>query len=225
MSAREAGQPSDVPEPERGADESAAQSRSAGEERGAHEASAADERGARSNSAADPGSARVSSAAEERNAAPGSRLGPAERRALLDDMELALRSEFGALALYPWLARRARDEELAAVLHSLAADERQLVADLRQLMAELGAHPPHGNLRRRMASAALVALTPLFGLRVALRLSLDAEETVARWYDRQAAFLAQQREYALARRCEALALAKRRHAQTLTTFAQHGAGV
>lgn len=157
--------------------------------------------------------------------ARATRLGPAERRALLDDMELALRSEFGALALYPWLARRTRDEELSAVLSSLAADERQLVADLRHLMAELGAHPPHGSLRRRLASAALVALTPLFGLRFALRLSLDAEETVARWYDRQAAYLAQFGELAHARRCEALALAKRRHARTLTTFAQHGTGV
>ncbi len=145
----------------------------------------------------------------------------ADHRALLEDMVLALRSEFGARALYPLLRRRTRDVELKRVLERLAEDERELVERVRTLMRGLGAKPPAGRFRRRVAAWVIVAATLVFGLRFALRLCQDAESTVARWYTEYRAHFAELGDVERARVCEELAGIKRRHASWLETWVQN----
>lgn len=143
-----------------------------------------------------------------------------------EELLLALRSEFGARSLYPWLARRARDEELAAVLRELARDTDAQIPQLRRMLAELSIDAPERSRRRALVSA-LIALTTVFlGQRFALRLCLDAEETVARWYERFAHRFVAEGRIDLARRVEAWGQSKRRHAEVLRTFLSlsHSAG-
>ena len=144
-----------------------------------------------------------------------------ERAALEAELVQALRSEIGARSLYGLLARVARDPELKGVLQQLAREEQRLVVDLRTLLTELGRSTRARSWRRRAASAAIASLVPVFGMRFALRLCLDAEETVERWYARSVVRLAMLGERERAARLEAFAVAKRRHAQILRAFAQN----
>lgn len=165
----------------------------------------------------------MSSAPREPAAAGDARAGVPDLEAQRADLMLALRSEFGARSLYPWLSWRVGPGELREVLRQVAREERQLVAELRQLLAEIGGDPPNSSLRRQCISLLIGALTLPFGARFALRLCLDAEETVGRWYDAHAACFASRGESQRARRCESLSLTKRRHAQVLRTFLSHAA--
>ncbi|MEM7309340.1 MAG: hypothetical protein AAF682_21840 [Planctomycetota bacterium] len=142
-------------------------------------------------------------------------------RALLDDMELALRSELGARALYPLLRRLCRDPELKRVLERLAEDERELVDRVRGLMTELGADPRKGSLRRRLAAWAVAGATLVVGLRFALRLCQDAESAVSRWYMAYRAYFAELGDRPRAEECERLAQMKTRHASWLETWVQN----
>lgn len=135
-----------------------------------------------------------------------------------EELLLALRSELGARSLYPWLARRAREPELAEVLRQLAHDTHAQISEVRRLLAELGVDAPSRSRRRAVASAGIALLTMFLGLRFALRICVDAEETVARWYERFAHRFAAEGRIELARRVEAWGLAKRRHADVLRTF-------
>jgi rubrerythrin len=135
-----------------------------------------------------------------------------------EELLLALRSEFGARSLYPWLARRTRKPELAAVLHELARDTEAQISQLRQLLAELSVDAPSRSRRRACASMIIAGLTVVLGSRFALRICVDAEETVARWYERFAHRFVAQGRVDLARRVEPWGLAKRRHADVLRTF-------
>lgn len=135
-----------------------------------------------------------------------------------EELLLALRSELGARSLYPWLARRAREPEFAAVLHELARDTELQISQLRQLLAELSVDAPARSRRRAIASTVIAAMTVFLGLRFALRICVDAEETVARWYERFAHRFVAEGRIDLARRVEPLGLAKRRHAEVLRAF-------
>jgi rubrerythrin len=153
--------------------------------------------------------------------AGGARSSAPAQREWADSLQLALRSEQGAGALYPWLARRAREPELADVLRELAKDATQQIAELRRLLADLAIDAPLRGRRRQLASLAIAALTLVFGLRFALRLSLDAEETVARWYDSFAHRFHGTGEFERARLCDGWAQRKRRHADVLRAFLAH----
>jgi len=144
-----------------------------------------------------------------------------QRAALIGELVQALRSEIGARSLYGLLARVARDPELAGVLRQLAREEERMVADLRGVLTELGRETRARSWRRSAASAAIAALVPVFGIRFALRLCLDAEETVERWYARSVVRLAMLGERERAEKLETFAVAKRRHAQHLQAFAQN----
>ncbi len=141
--------------------------------------------------------------------------------ALLEDMQLALRSELGARTLYPLLGRRTKDPELGRVLERMAEDERELVGRLQRLLASLGAKAQKRSFRRWLASLAIAAATLVFGLRFALRLSQDAEETVARWYGTYRAFFLELEDPERARECDDFAQIKLRHAQWLDTWIQN----
>lgn len=64
----------------------------------------------------------------------------------------------------------------------------------------------------------------MVGIRLGLRVCQDAEATIARWYQAYAHYLARVAELEAARTCEELSLTKRRHAQILQTFLDHGRG-
>lgn len=142
---------------------------------------------------------------------------------LLADMRLALLAELGARAVYERLGRRVRGKELAKVLSGLHAEEVDQVARLRGLLLELGGRAPERSRRRTLTAALLCLLSYPLGVRFALRVCCDAEATVARWYRQYAQYLAANDLLAAARRCEDLALTKRRHAQVLQTWVEHGA--
>jgi len=142
-------------------------------------------------------------------------------RALLDDLELALRSEIGARTLYPLLRRRSRDGELRRVLERMAEDERELVPRVGALVEGLGGSARKRSFRRWLASWTTFAATFPFGVRFALRLCHDAESSVARWYATYRAFFVEQGDVARARECDELAQLKTRHAQWLQTWLAH----
>ena len=144
-----------------------------------------------------------------------------ERRALLDDMDLALRSELGARTLYPLLRRLARDPELRRVLERLASDEREQVTRMRSLMEGLGARPRRWSFRRWLAAWLVAGATLIIGTRFALRLCLDAEEAVGRWYGAYRAWFVEQGDVERARICDELATTKMRHASWLSTWVQN----
>jgi demethoxyubiquinone hydroxylase (CLK1/Coq7/Cat5 family) len=144
-----------------------------------------------------------------------------EHDALVADMRLALRSEFGASYVYPALARMTRDDELASVLDELHLESREQVAALRKLMKELGGRPARGRFRRWVAAWVLALAAPFTGARLALRICCEAETTVARWYSEYSAYLIQAGLTDPARTCHELGAAKRRHAQVLETWVRH----
>lgn len=141
---------------------------------------------------------------------------------LLKDMRLALLGELGARSVYARLAGVVRDLELRAVLERLDEAEGEQVERMRELMIELGGDPPARSRRRAVAAQVLVLVSRLVGPRLALRLCQDAEATTSRWYQAYARYLERVSEPEAARTCEELSLTKRRHAQILQTWIDHG---
>lgn len=144
-----------------------------------------------------------------------------EYQSLLSDMRWALRSEFGARAVYPALAFFARDDELKGILGQLHEEETEQVEKLRRLMRTLGERPARGRFRRRVAAWGLAALSFVLGMRLGLRICHDAEGAVSRWYHEYAEFFAQRGEVERAEFCQELSLVKRRHAQILETWIEN----
>lgn len=136
-------------------------------------------------------------------------------------MQLALRSEFGATYVYPALARVTRDDELGRVLDELHLESRFQVQQLRKMMVALGGRPARGRFRRWLAAWALALATPVTGMRLPLRICLEAERTVARWYTEYGNHLLKVGEAEHARTCQELAVAKQRHANALETWVRH----
>lgn len=157
--------------------------------------------------------------ADDPSAAPAEG-SPDRHRALLADMRDALLSELGARAVYSRLVARIQDEELRRVLARLAEDEVEQIERLRALMRRLGARPRKRSLRRIAAARALVSFRRLFGVRFALRVCLDAEWTVSRWYAKYADYLRRVGHMDDAAVCDELALTKRRHAQVLQAWVE-----
>ena len=133
-------------------------------------------------------------------------------------MHLALLAEFGAHAMYGFLSRRAGDPELSNLLARFGAEEAEQIEKLRALMLALGGDPPTHSSRRRLAARLLYVSTWLGGRRLAMRLCLESEETIARWYAQYAVFLGEAGFVEHARTCGALSLTKRRHALALQAW-------
>jgi hypothetical protein len=133
-------------------------------------------------------------------------------------MHLALLSEFGAHAIYGFLSRRSGDAELSNLLARFRAEEAEQIEKLRGLMFALGGDPPTHSTRRRLAARLLYVSTWIGGRRLAMRLCLESEETVARWYAQYAVFLGETGFVEHARTCGALSLTKRRHALALQAW-------
>ena len=142
----------------------------------------------------------------------------ARNDALLADMHLALLAEFGAHAMYGFLARRSTDAELSSLLVRFRAEEEEQVERLRTLMVALGGSPPARSRRRRFAAWLLYLTTWIGGRRLAMRLCLESEETIAHWYGQYAVYLGEAGLVEHARTCGALALTKRRHALALQAW-------
>lgn len=133
-------------------------------------------------------------------------------------MHLALLAEFGAHALYGFLAQRSGDVELSSLLVRFRAEEEEQIDRLRKLIVALGGSPPARSLRRRLAAWLLYLTTWFGGRRIAMRLCLESEETIARWYAQYAVYLGEAGFAGHARTCGALSLTKRRHALALQAW-------
>ena len=144
-----------------------------------------------------------------------------DHRALLRDMNYALLSEIGARSIYDHLGRRTRDEALGSVLGNFNCDGAEAIERLRALMIGLGANPPRTSLRRRVLARGLAATSGLTGTRLVLRICLNAEETVARWYAQYAIYFGESGDGERTRVCEELAASKRLHAQVLEAWVQN----
>jgi rubrerythrin len=140
---------------------------------------------------------------------------------LVQGMRDALLAEFGARAIYAALARRAVDEELQDLLGQFHQEECEQVDALRLVMTALGVRSKERS-RRRSAMAWLIALsTRIGGMPLALRLCLESELTVERWYLEYANHLEGTGAHELAVRCESLATTKGRHARALAAWVEH----
>lgn len=133
-------------------------------------------------------------------------------------MRRALFAEFGAVAMYGHLARSKRDAELSELLSGFVAEEEAQITRLRGLMTRLGGRPPARRLRRRVAPLILYLLSRVVGNRLPLRMCLESEEIVSRWYAEFAVHLARDGSPGEARVCEALSITKRRHALALQAW-------
>ena len=142
-------------------------------------------------------------------------------RSLVADMRLALLSEIGARSAYDHLRGRVRDGDLEGLLARLNQEGAENVERLSALIRELGGLPPRTSLRRRILARLLAASTPIVGLRIVLRVCLNAEETVARWYGEYAHFLAALGQTTRARTCEQLRQVKLAHASALSAWITH----
>ena len=147
-------------------------------------------------------------------------MSPSRRDPLLDEMRLALSAEFGALAMYSYLSRPRSDPELSDLLAGFHAEEVEQIAKLRALIERLGGRPPKRRRRRAIAAGVLYGLTRIIGNGLALRLCLESEETVSRWYAGFALHLARAGSAEEARTCESLAVTKRRHALALQAWVE-----
>lgn len=137
---------------------------------------------------------------------------------VLADMREALLAEIGALATYRRLARRTGDESLRPLLLSFYRDELRQIARLRDVMRSLGGNPRRRSLRRYIAARLLSLSARLYGPRFALRVCMEAERSVSRWYARYAHVLARSGELEAARHCAQLSMQKRNHAIALQTW-------
>jgi hypothetical protein len=133
-------------------------------------------------------------------------------------MDDALLSEIGARAIYLHLARRYRRDDFQSLLLRLNEEGAESIARLQALMRDMGGRPRRTSLRRRVLARVLAMLSSVFGLRFVLRICMDAEETVARWYAEYALFLMRLGEIERARTCEDLGRVKSRRAQTLSAW-------
>lgn len=139
--------------------------------------------------------------------------------ALAADMRTTLLAEFGAQAIYGFLARRTADPELGGVLQRFQEDEAVLVAGLTSVMLDLGIRRIPRHSRRRSVLAWIVAVASRRQRRsLALRLCLDSEEKLGRSYASYAEYVLRTGAVDLARRCEELAQIKQRHARILSTW-------
>ena len=139
----------------------------------------------------------------------------AEHRTLVRDMKLALLSEIGARSIYDHLGRHVKDEDLRALLAQLNGTGEESVRRLRELMIDLGAQPRTTSLRRRALARGLALASRVTGVRFALRICMNAEETVGRWYQSYGLFLMKLDDPDRARVCQELSQIKRQHAQVL----------
>ena len=153
---------------------------------------------------------------------PGSRPGRApESRAhasLLRDMHHALLSEIGARSIYDHLARNYERADLRSLLLLLNDEGADSIRQLQALMIDMGGRPRRTSFRRRALARGLALVSRGVGLRFVLRICLDAEETVGRWYTDYAHFLRELGEPERASICEELARVKSRHAQALAAW-------
>jgi len=133
-------------------------------------------------------------------------------------MHLALLSEFGAHSMYGFLARRSDDAELSELLARFQAEEEEQIGRLRALILALGGTAPTRSRRRRFAAWLLYLAAGIGGRRLAMRLCLESEETVGRWYAHYAAYLGEAGLADHARTCGSLSLTKRRHALALQAW-------
>jgi hypothetical protein len=140
---------------------------------------------------------------------------PAREPALERELELALKAEFGARALYARLARDRRDPELAGVLAEFADEQREQIADVRRVLELAGATPATDSRRRRWLAALLAAARVVIGRRVILRICADAEQTRAVWYARFAEHYALTARIELAKLCQRCATRAARHGDAL----------
>jgi hypothetical protein len=130
----------------------------------------------------------------------------------------------GARYLYRMLARTVRDRELGGVLSSLVDEQHEIEARVQTLLEERGASAPRRARRRWLGSLGVwLAALPL-GARIAVRLCVDAEETVQRWYLRFAQYEHELGRAASAERFAELATSKGRHASVLRTWVERGRG-
>lgn len=139
----------------------------------------------------------------------------AEHRSLVRDMKLALLSEIGARSIYDHLGRQVKDEDLRALLVQLNEAGAESVMRLRELMIGLGARPRKTSFRRRFLARGLAMTSRVTGVRFALRICMNAEETVGRWYQSYGLFLMKLEDPDRARTCHELSQIKRQHAQVL----------
>lgn len=142
-------------------------------------------------------------------------------RSLVADMRLALLSEIGARAIYDHLGRRQPPGDLGSLLDELNDTGAESVARLRELMIGLGARPRKTSFRRRALARGLALASRVTGKRIVLRVCMNAEETVGRWYGEYAVFLMRIRDNDRALVCHELAAIKRRNAQVLGAWVSH----
>lgn len=136
------------------------------------------------------------------------------------DVRTSLRAEFGARAIYGFLSRRTDDPELAGVLARFGEEGDELVAGLSHVLGELGVRRvPTGSARRTALAWLLALVSRRRRGSLALRMCLDSEERLGRSYASYAEYLSRFGRVELARRCEALAGTKQRHARVLSTWA------
>lgn len=139
---------------------------------------------------------------------------------LVEGLRDALLAEFGSSAIYAALSRRTSDQELSGLLDQFHREEREQIETLRRVMNALGLRS-RAQSRRRSTVAWLVAQSArVGGLRLALRLCLESERTVERWYFEYAQHLAVTGARDLAVQCEALATTKGRHARALAAWVE-----
>lgn len=167
----------------------------------------------RSRSNLDPERAATGPRATEGAGGPGR-----AHRSLLKDMRLALRSEFGARAIYEDLARGTPDPELRSMLLRLSEEGQENAQRLQELMRSIGGRPRRGSLRRRTLARALALGARVVGVRPVLRICLDAEQTVGRWYHEYGAFFARLGDRGRARLCAELAARKEAHARAVEAW-------
>ena len=136
-------------------------------------------------------------------------------------MKLALLSEIGARAIYNHLGRHAHDEDLKSMLGKLNQEGAEVVVRLQDLIRGLGGRPRRTSFRRRAMARILALASRMIGMRPVLRVCLNAEETVERWYGEYCLFLMRLGDRERARTCTELAEIKHLHAQALSAWIQN----
>lgn len=140
------------------------------------------------------------------------------------ELERALRAEIGAAEFYARLSRKVRDAELANLLGQFELEQREQIRAIEAVAQVAGVVAPSGALRRRWLARALVALRPLLGQRLILRVCADAERTRAVGYAHFAEHFARTSRASLADTCRRCATTAMRHSDALSAWVLHGAG-
>lgn len=92
------------------------------------------------------------------------------------------------------------------------------VRRLQELMRGIGGRARSTSLRRRGLARALALCARVVGIRPVLRICLDAEETVGRWYREYGAHFARLGDLERARECAELAARKEAHARAVDAW-------